>query len=212
MAKQTQLSIPWVKWPSLEAELLPHADFLYGTILNAGCGSRKIHFPRAEKVIGVDIFEAPNVDVVSDLASLPFKDQSFDGIVTIAVLEHCRYPWRVVEEFQRVIKDQGRVICTVPFLQPIHYVPTDYFRFTPDGIRSLFEDNQFDVIKIEMTHSVFHTTGWIGEEITKTLPRYWRPLTNTLGYLNRWLSRKCNTTNIDSLPNAVTLLAQRKPR
>lgn len=209
MGKKDALPFSWVTWPTLEAELKPHEDFLFGTVLNAGCGSRKITFPRVEKMIGVDIFEAPTVDIVANLEQLPFPDSHFDGILNIAVLEHCRRPWKIVDEFSRVLKKGGRVICTVPFLQPIHYIPTDYFRFTAEGIQSLFEDRDFEIIKVETTHSVFHTVGWIGQEIAQHTT-FFGKLSKPLGYFNRWLSKKYSKVNVATLPNAITLLAQRK--
>ena len=72
---------------------------------------------------------------------MPFKDNSFDAAISIAVLEHVKDPWRCVSEMLRVLKPGGEIICCVPFLQPLHGYPHHYYNMTALGLKNIFGDN-----------------------------------------------------------------------
>jgi SAM-dependent methyltransferase len=64
------------------------------------------------------------------------------------VLEHVRDPFRGAAEIVRVLKPGGKLMCAVPFLQPLHGYPHHYYNMTHQGLRALFErrlriDRQF---------------------------------------------------------------------
>lgn len=44
---------------------------------------------------------------------LPFKDESFDNVIIIAVLDHTNSPFQVFEESFRVLKDKGQILLLV---------------------------------------------------------------------------------------------------
>ena len=46
--------------------------------------------------------------------SLPYRDESFDVVTMLAVLEHLPYPRAIVAEICRVLKPGGRLLLTVP--------------------------------------------------------------------------------------------------
>jgi 2-polyprenyl-3-methyl-5-hydroxy-6-metoxy-1,4-benzoquinol methylase len=46
--------------------------------------------------------------------ALPFRSQSFDAIATLEVLEHTEDPTAVLRECHRVLRDEGRLLVTVP--------------------------------------------------------------------------------------------------
>ena len=63
-------------------------------ILDLGSGLDR----RTPNTINLEIEATPNVDVVGDGHSLPFKDSVFDAVISEAVLEHVQDPNRVVSE------------------------------------------------------------------------------------------------------------------
>lgn len=195
----------WVYWPDLNEELKNNTFFLDGVVLNAGCGIRDIDLPKAKKVVNMDIEENHRTHVVGNLESIPFGDNYFDGIINIAVLEHCRRPWVVVSEFSRVLRKGGKLICAVPFLQPIHKYPGDYFRMTPDGIESLLADFNFEIKEIQYTHSFFHILGWLFEEIFES--RKFLSLIVLPFALITFLLSKYLKFNKNSMPCVITVLA-----
>lgn len=196
----------WVYWPELEEELGENAFFPDGLVLNAGAGERQIDLPNASKVIGMDIQPSSNVDIVGNLESIPFASAYFDSIVCIAVLEHCRAPWEVVKEFSRVIKPHGKFLCVVPFMQPIHLYPGDYFRFTADGLKAILEENDFSIQKIAITHSIFHVFGWMMEDFLRSRAILWKLLLFPLAMLNYLLS-KYMKVNVPTIPSVITVRA-----
>jgi SAM-dependent methyltransferase len=77
----------------------------------------------------------------------PVLDDSVDVVLTTETLEHVLEPAVFLAEARRVLRDGGRIILTVPFSARWHYVPHDYWRFTPSSLRSLLERAGFkDVV------------------------------------------------------------------
>jgi SAM-dependent methyltransferase len=102
-------------------------------ILDVGAGGRRI----ASTVVTLDAVPGPNVDLIGDIHQIPIKGESFDCVFCTGTLEHVREPRRAVEEIYRVLKPDGIVHIDVPFIQGYHADPTDYWRFTLDGLRLL---------------------------------------------------------------------------
>jgi len=75
--------------------------------------------------------------VVGDIMRLPLADESVDGILCNAVLEHVPYPQAAVNEMYRVLKSGGIVLVGVPFIYPYHDV-VDYFRFSDTALKEMF--------------------------------------------------------------------------
>lgn len=71
---------------------------------------------------------------------LPFKNNSFDALISLAVLEHVKDPWRCVSEILRVLKPGGEIICCVSFLQPFHGYPHYYYNMTAQGLKIFFDE------------------------------------------------------------------------
>jgi SAM-dependent methyltransferase len=90
------------------------------------------------EIVGTDVYLSPHVDVVCDAHNLPFRDESFDGVVLQAVLEHVLDPPRVVAEAHRVVRADGLVYAETPFLQGVHEGAFDFTRWTELGHRRLF--------------------------------------------------------------------------
>jgi len=111
-------------------------DSSEGLVLNIGSGNS----PRKDGVLNVDMMDYENVDIVCDIHDLPFKDNSIDAVMSLAVLEHVREPPVVLKEVHRVLKPGGRVFSVIPFMQPFHASPHDYQRYTLPGIEYLHRD------------------------------------------------------------------------
>jgi SAM-dependent methyltransferase len=89
-------------------------------------------------------------------------DDSFDGVLSLAVLEHVKDPWRCAQEIMRVLKPGGELICCVPFLQPVHGYPHHYYNMTEQGLRNLFRSG-VDIVRHEVPISTLPiwTLTWI---------------------------------------------------
>ncbi len=197
-----------VYWPDLNDEIKDFKQYLKGKVLNAGCGDRAIELPAATEVTNLDIRKTDLTSTVADLEEIPFGDEFFDSTLSIAVLEHCKRPWKGVAEINRTLKKDGTFLCCVPFFQPVHNVPSDYWRMTKTGLEQLLIDNGFSIEKSEYTHSFFHVVGWMVEEIMKKMGVFGFilvPFFIVLYPLSKWLKNK----NVASMPCAITILAKK---
>ncbi|MGH7200656.1 MAG: class I SAM-dependent methyltransferase [Planctomycetaceae bacterium] len=105
-------------------------------IVDLGGGGRRI----TPDVLSIDAVPVPGVDVVGDVHHIPLGDNAVDCVVCTGTLEHVRDPRRAVAEMRRILKPGGIVHIDVPFIQGYHPDPTDYWRFTLDGLKLLCED------------------------------------------------------------------------
>ncbi len=119
-------------------------------------------FPDCEYV-GVDMEEGKGVDLVLDL-TLDFNlvDEKLNGkrfktVLCLSVLEHCKDPFKMCNNISQLLADNGVLFVSVPFSWRIHGYPSDYWRFTSDGIRILFPELDFD------TYAGNISTSKIGE-------------------------------------------------
>ena len=95
--------------------------------IDIGCGRRK-----RERVIGIDQFLLPTVDVVADLEKgLPFlRDNSVDIVRTDSFLEHVVNYENLMREIHRVCKPTAEIDIQVPhFSNPYFYSDYTHKRF-----------------------------------------------------------------------------------
>jgi ubiquinone/menaquinone biosynthesis C-methylase UbiE len=130
---------------------------LKGTLLDLGCGSQpyRQYLKAVARYVGLDypltrecLAHKVKPEIHGDARTLPFADQSFDGVLCSQVLEHVDQPETVVREMSRILKSGGVGLISVPFFYNLHMEPYDYFRFSPYGIKELLERNGLAVRQI----------------------------------------------------------------
>jgi SAM-dependent methyltransferase len=89
--------------------------------------------------VGCDFRAGPGVDQVLDLHAIDLPDASVGTVVTMDTFEHVEYPRRAIDEICRVLKPDGILLLSSVMKFPIHGYPNDYWRFTPEGFRSLLK-------------------------------------------------------------------------
>jgi SAM-dependent methyltransferase len=130
----------------------------HSKVLNLGSGTSRI----GQNVINVDSHPYRQVDVVCDIANLPFEDDSVDIVCNVAVLEHVPNPEQVVAEIRRVLKPGGLVYCFFPFIQGFHAAPGDFSRRTVEGMKVLYGD--FDLVEVKPSGGPTSGMLWIVQE------------------------------------------------
>jgi SAM-dependent methyltransferase len=103
-----------------------------------GRGMEEIYANNRFEIVGSDVSFGPEAKIVSDAHDLPFEDETFDGVIVQAVLEHVLEPQRCTSEIYRVLKPAGIVYAETPFMQQVHMRQYDFTRFTHLGHRRLF--------------------------------------------------------------------------
>jgi SAM-dependent methyltransferase len=90
--------------------------------------------------IGTDLRRGPGVDRIEDLRELSFGDGEVGTALCLDTLEHCADPIQAARELRRVVSPEGGIcVITSVMLIGIHAYPSDYWRFTPEGLRLLLD-------------------------------------------------------------------------
>lgn len=99
------------------------------SVLDIGCHSGLftrylVKATKAKKVYGIDVSRQAvlmakkriknGIFIVANAHKLPFKDNFFDGVFCLEVLEHVEEPNKVLKEIKRVLKSGGYGIVLVP--------------------------------------------------------------------------------------------------
>lgn len=196
-------------FPTIEEELGPYKHWFKGRVLNAGAGTRDISHLVEGELLNQDIKAGPHIDYESPLHDIPVEDGFFDTIICNAVLEHVENPEAVLAEFARVCKPGGTLYLCVPFMQPEHLDPTDYQRYTLDGLEREVTKHGFEVRESGPVHSVYTTLGWIMRDWLgpKTNPSA-RMLKAVIFPVLRYKIRRSNE-QVHSLASAYRVIAAR---
>lgn len=140
--------------------------YLCGTVVDLGCGTKQYKSlvePYVIGHIGIDhkqtLHDKSNIDIFGTLYHIPVKNNSFDSALCTEVLEHLEEPAKFIQECWRILKPNSAAVFTSPFIWHLHEEPRDFFRYTPHGLKHLFESNGFKVIEISPLNGFCATFG-----------------------------------------------------
>lgn len=152
--------------------------------LDLGCG-RGWHREAVERAgfswVGMD-FANKRAPLLADAHALPFADQSFGFVVSVAVLEHLRHPAVALAEIARVLRPGGRFIATMAFLEPFH--KDSYFNISHLGALSLLRHAGLTPLAVAPGRNGLYSLARMG--LFAGLPR---ALAHGLAAPLDWLSR-----------------------
>jgi len=134
-------------------------------VLNVGSGPYQ--FKEWPAALNVDMFAFNGVAVIADAVKLPFQDGSIDAVICVALLEHVEKPDAVIAEIKRVLKEQGRCLCYLPFMVPYHAAPGDFHRWTEAGARAAFEG--FSDVVVSVGAGPTSALLWVWQEWAATM-------------------------------------------
>lgn len=106
-------------------------------------------FP-GQRYVGVDMESGAGVDVVADMTAPleVLKDKLgsdvFKTVICCSILEHCQDPFALARNVEALLGRDGTLLLAVPVVWRFHGYPSDYWRFTPEGVKALFKGLHFD--------------------------------------------------------------------
>lgn len=136
--------------------------------VGSGTGGNILSFNEFGKTFGIDLYEKSinfcrkrglkNI-IQSQAEQMGYKDNTFDIITCLDILEHTLDPLKVLLEIKRVLKDTGKIIITVPafnFLWSQHDVM--YCHLRRYKRRAFIHNLQKAGFKIEKINYFFFTS------------------------------------------------------
>lgn len=138
-----------------------------------------------------------NLDIVSDITSIPRRDKSFDAILCTEVFEHLPDPISALKEFSRLLKKDGYLIITAPFCSLTHFSPYHFHSgFNRYFYKTLLPKFGFKIIDISTNGNYFEYLAQEVRRISTIRKMYigsfrmniFETLSHkvTLFFLNRW--------------------------
>jgi SAM-dependent methyltransferase len=129
-------------WRDLSA-VLPSME---GTVLDVGCGAQPFRslLNPAATYLGIDTdaakahfgYEMPDTTYFSG-DTWPVTNAAVDVVLCTETLEHVLETRRFLSEAARCLAPGGTLLITVPFAARWHFIPYDFWRFTPSSINHL---------------------------------------------------------------------------
>lgn len=90
-----------------------------------------------------------NPEIMATLPNIPLTNEMIDTVIMTEVLEYIQDSQKMIEEIHRVLKKNGMLFLSVPFLHPLHGDPeSDYYRSTETFYKFLFQ-GKFKVVTME---------------------------------------------------------------
>lgn len=218
-------------WLNGKYKLILNLAYFYLTfgnckkILDAGCGTGNllVRLDKRNKLIGSDyslealsfakkrgetkLFCCNSVD-------LPIKDEIFDIVFAIDVIEHIEDHEKVISEIHRILVPGGHLILTVPAFSSLWGKHDEIFghlrRYKVSEIRNLLDRSHFFIKKLSYFQMVFYIPLFLMRKIKRIirstaddfqeLPVWLNTLLTWIVYGEVWLLKKFN------LPFGATII------
>ncbi len=131
-------------------------------------------------------WDVSQIDIVSDITSIPIEDATFDAVLCTEVLEHVPNPIAAIEEMTRLLKKDGIIIITAPFCSLTHFAPYHYC----DGFSKYFYKHHlerlgFEILEITPNGNYFE---YLAQEMQR-LPFVIENFTHKNSFLMKIISR-----------------------
>ncbi len=131
------------KWEQIKEDLNLINSLDPNLVLDLGCGDNR-YKPIVKNLIGIDVVDKPNVDIVSDFTSLDYSNQSVDAIIAYGSINFGddSLITKQLLECYRVLKKQG-IICFRAYSSE----ESHYYNWTENNCNFYTEKFNFKLLK-----------------------------------------------------------------
>ena len=152
------------------------------------------------KGLQTKIWDNSNLNIISDIITIPVPDRSFDAVLCTEVFEHLPEPLLALKEFSRIIKEGGYLIITSPFCSLTHFSPYHFYSgFNRYFYKTHLPKFGFKIIEIKTNGNFFEYLAQEIRRIQEVKKMYVRSFKRnilettahkiTLHYLDRWTKK-----------------------
>lgn len=129
-----------------------------GLLVDLGCGEKPYEPLFRARTVGIDrTYRHGDPDVVGFAEALPLRDGSASTVLSTQSLEHAEDPAELLDEAHRILEPGGTLLLSTHGVFIHHPDPHDYWRWTEEGLRRLFESRGFEVVRVHHQGEVFLT-------------------------------------------------------
>jgi SAM-dependent methyltransferase len=119
-------------------------------------------FFAGKEYVGCDMQEGPGVDRVLNLHDIDLPAEIAGTVLALDTFEHVELVRKAVQEIHRILKPGGVLVASSVMKFPIHDYPYDYWRFTPEGFKSLLKPFDSAFVDIAGDEQFPHTVVGLG--------------------------------------------------
>jgi len=223
MIENLRKSIQYYFWATYRRKILDklleeNKHYYKGIVLDIGGRERgKFRKPKdkVKKWIFADIEEKYNPDIVLDVCDMEqIQDESINAINATELFEHVENPEKGLQECFRVLKKEGVMILSVPFLYPIHGDPYDFQRWSEEKWRRKLKEIGLKIEKFEIMGRYFTVLADAKKTFVKSLPLLrwvlylFYPLLDLLAKLDNF-SSVCNHPKLGKFHGGYFIIAKK---
>lgn len=167
------------RWASIRRRMVDvileqHREIYRGVVLDIGGRARGMFRPpvgQVERWITADIQPRNHPDLVLDVSDMhAIAKDSIDVINAVELFEHVEKISKGLDECARVLKPDGTLLITVPFLSPIHADPSDFQRWTQYRWEKELQERGFHIVTLHIMGRFFTLASELALAGLKMLP------------------------------------------
>ena len=118
--------------------------------------------------VDIDVKRYPNLNVIGIGQNLPFGSHVADVVLLIEVLEHVFDYKDLLKEINRILKPNGCLVLTVPFILGYHD-RIDCYRYTEEALRELLKEHGFKIRAVRKRGGIFACLSGIMFQIPNSI-------------------------------------------